>query len=115
MILPLLEHDLCDLGRIGRRRTLQPRVGIDFASNDYLGLASAPALRQAAIDALQAGVPIGAGGSRLLRGNHEQHEALETEAAAWIGAEAALFFSSGYAANAALLSTVPQRGDFIVY
>ena len=61
------------------------------------------------------GVPVGSGGSRLLRGNHEEHEALEAEAAAFFGSEAALYFSSGYTANAALLSTLPQRGDLMVH
>ncbi|MFA6606349.1 MAG: 8-amino-7-oxononanoate synthase, partial [Sphingomonas sp.] len=51
----------------------------------------------------------------LLRGNDPEHEALEAEAAAFFGSEAALSFSSGYAANAALLSTLPQRGDLIVH
>lgn len=103
------------LARSHRRRGLSPRAGLDFASNDYLGIAGAPPLVQAVHDALGRGVPIGSGGSRLLRGNHEEHERLEAEAAAWIGAESALFFSSGYAANSALLSTLPQRGDLIVY
>ncbi len=107
--------DLQNLSGRGRRRALQPRLGVDFSSNDYLGVASAPALREAVADALARGVPIGSGGSRLLRGNHEEHEALESEAAAFFGAEAALFFSSGYAANAALLSTLPQRGDLVVH
>ena len=61
--------------------------------------------------ALDRGVPVGAGGSRLLRGNHEEHEALEAEAAAYFGAESALFFGGGFLANTALLSTLPQRGD----
>jgi 8-amino-7-oxononanoate synthase len=60
-------------------------------------------------------VPIGSGGSRLLGGNHPEHEALEAEAAAFFGCEASLFFSTGYAANVSLLSTLPQRGDLIVY
>lgn len=113
----LEEHrrDLEDLSRRARRRALIPRSGFDFASNDYLGLASAPELRAAVIDALEGGVPIGSGGSRLLRGNHEQHELLESEAAAFFGSESALFFSSGYAANATLLSTLPQKGDLVVY
>lgn len=110
-----LSGQLDDLGRIHRRRALKPRAGLDFASNDYLGLASAAPLLQAVRDAIDRGIPIGSGGSRLLRGNHEEHEALEAETAEWIGAEAALFFSSGYAANSALLSTLPQRGDLIVY
>lgn len=107
--------DLERLGRIGRRRALHPRAGADFASNDYLGLAESARLREAVADALARGVPVGSGGSRLLRGNHAEHEALETEAAAFLGSEAALYFSSGYAANATLLATLPQRGDLIVH
>ena len=67
------------------------------------------------MEALARGVPIGSGGSRLLRGNHEEHEALESEAAFFFGAETALFFSNGYAANAGLFSTLPQRGDLVVH
>lgn len=106
---------LNDLNAANRLRGLKPRAGIDFASNDYLGLAGSPALRQAVAEALDRGAPVGSGGSRLLRGNHEEHEALETEAAALFGAQAALYFSSGYAANAALLATLPQRADLIVH
>ncbi|WP_256364151.1 8-amino-7-oxononanoate synthase [Brevundimonas sp. LM2] len=98
-----------------RLRRLAPRAGRDFASNDYLGLAASPALRNAVAEALARGVPVGSGGSRLLRGNHPEHEALEAEAAAVFGSAAALYFSSGYAANAALLATLPQRGDLIVH
>lgn len=108
-------RDLDELSRQSRRRSLLPRTGHDFASNDYLALASSPRLKQAVAEALERGVPLGSGGSRLLRGNHEEHEALEAEAATLFGTEASLFFSSGYAANAALLSTLPQRGDLIVY
>ncbi len=76
--------DLQSLADRGRLRTLRGRSGIDFASNDYLGLAESAELRQAAVDALARGVPIGSGGSRLLRGNHPEHEALEREAAAYL-------------------------------
>jgi 8-amino-7-oxononanoate synthase len=103
------------LASAARRRALAPRTGHDFASNDYLGLATGPELRTAAAVALARGVPVGSGGSRLLRGNHPEHEALEHEAAAWLGAQAALFVGSGYAANVALLATLPQRGDLIVH
>jgi 8-amino-7-oxononanoate synthase len=65
--------------------------------------------------ALERGVPVGSGGSRLLRGNHSEHEALEAEAAAFFRCERALWFSSGFAANSALFSTLPQRGDLVVY
>jgi len=108
-------QDLARLAARDRRRTLVPRTGRDFASNDYLGLAASGLLDEAVRDALDRGVPVGSGGSRLLRGNHDEHVALEAEAAAFFGAEAALFFSSGYAANVALLATLPQRGDLIVH
>ncbi|MFD1612933.1 8-amino-7-oxononanoate synthase [Sphingomonas tabacisoli] len=98
-----------------RRRALQPRGGVDFSSNDYLAMAHAPAMREAVSAALTRGVSIGSGGSRLLRGNDPEHEALEREAAAFYGSEAALFLSSGYVANSALLSTLPQREDHIFY
>lgn len=98
-----------------RRRALASRAGIDFASNDYLALADSAELRDAARAAIDRGVPIGSGGSRLLRGNHAEHEALEAEAATHFNARSALFFSSGYAANAALFASLPQRGDLILH
>ncbi len=108
-------HDLAGLAARGRLRKLAPRIGMDFASNDYLALAESPELAAAARAALARGVPIGAGGSRLLRGNHSEHEALEEDAARFFGAESALFFSAGFTANEALLSTAPQREDLILY
>ncbi|WP_267396751.1 MULTISPECIES: 8-amino-7-oxononanoate synthase [unclassified Sphingomonas] len=115
--MPLMPHlaDLAELAARDRRRALMPRAGIDFSSNDYLGLAGSARLRDAVAAALARGVPVGSGGSRLLRGNDDEHEALEAEAAAFFGSEAALFFASGYAANTALFATLPQRGDLVVY
>jgi 8-amino-7-oxononanoate synthase len=97
-----------------RLRSLNPRAGIDFSSNDYLALASYPRIRKAISAALEAGTPIGAGGSRLLRGNCAEHESLEAEAARFFGAEASIYFASGYIANFAVLTTLPQRGDLLV-
>lgn len=110
-------HDraLDALLRRGRLRSLDTPAGIDFTSNDYLGLAQSQALADAVVAAIERGVPIGAGGSRLLRGNHPEHEALEAEAAAFFGAETALFFGGGFIANTALMATLPSRGDLIVY
>lgn len=108
-------RDLDQLRQRSRLRALAPRAGRDFSSNDYLGLAGSRELATAVVEALDRGVPVGSGGSRLLRGNHPEHEALEAEAAAFFDAEAALYFSSGYAANAALLATLPQRGDLVVH
>ena len=107
--------DLDRLGAASRRRRLSPQTGTDFASNDYLGLARSPLLADAAHAALERGVPIGSSGSRLLRGNDPEHEALEAEAAAFFDCERALWFSSGFAANEALFSTLPQRGDLVVH
>jgi 8-amino-7-oxononanoate synthase len=109
------EADLRELADRGRLRSLRERSGIDFTSNDYLGLAESAELRQAAADAVARGVPVGSGGSRLLRGNHPEHEALETEAAGYFGAETALYFGGGYVANFAIFSTLPQTGDLVVH
>lgn len=110
-----LEANLRELESRGRLRSLRSRSGIDFTSNDYLGLAESDELRNAAADAIARGVPVGSGGSRLLRGNHPEHEALEAEAAAYFGAETALYFSGGFTANHAVFSTLPQRGDLVVH
>ena len=109
------QADLARLASASRRRSLAGLAGVDFSSNDYLGLAGSAELAQAAGEALARGVPVGSGGSRLLRGNHPEHEALETEAARFFGCERALWFSSGFAANSALFSTLPQRGDLVVH
>ena len=106
---------LDELAGLGRRRALSPPAGIDFTSNDYLGLAGSARLKQAVMAALDRGVPAGAGGSRLLRGNHAEHEALEAEAAAFFGTARALYFNGGYAANLAVLSTLPQEGDVVIH
>jgi 8-amino-7-oxononanoate synthase len=110
-----LHTDLARLSGLGRRRALVPFGGLDFTSNDYLGLAASAELAACARDALARGVPVGAGGSRLLRGNHPEHEALEAFATAFFGAESALYFASGYAANLTLFATAPQRGDLVVH
>ncbi|MFN4358668.1 8-amino-7-oxononanoate synthase [Sphingopyxis alaskensis] len=107
--------DLATLATQSRRRALAPRAGRDFASNDYLGLADSDVLRAALTAGIERGLPAGSGGSRLLRGNHAEHEALEVHAARHYGSEAALFFSTGFAANAALFATLPQRGDLVVH
>ncbi|MER9959325.1 aminotransferase class I/II-fold pyridoxal phosphate-dependent enzyme, partial [Mesorhizobium australicum] len=113
---PLASYDatLKRLARKDRLRTLSPRAGLDFSSNDYLGLASSRRLGDAVVAAIARGTPVGATGSRLLRGNAPEHEQLEADAAAFFGADRALFFGSGYIANFALLSALPQKGDLLV-
>ena len=79
--------------------------GVDFCSNDYLGLARDPRLRRAiAALAADGAVPQGATGSRLISGNHPAIEALEERLSDFYASEAALVFSSGFAANLGLLA-----------
>lgn len=99
-----------------RRLPAPPATGlVDFASNDYLGLSRHPALRAAVRQAATEAPTLGSTGARLLTGNSAAAEALETQIAAFHRAEAALLFTSGYAANHGLLSALPQRGDVILY
>lgn len=96
-------------------RTLRPASGRDFTSNDYLGFARHPALREAAKKALDDCGVVGAGGSRLLRGHHPLHALLEERAAEFFSSEKALYFGSGYLANLALFSTLCDRHDAVVF
>ncbi|RWD42132.1 8-amino-7-oxononanoate synthase [Mesorhizobium sp.] len=113
-VLERYQATLSGLARRNRLRGLSGPEGVDFASNDYLGLARSKRLADAVALALAAGTPVGAAGSRLLRGNDPEHEALEAKAARFFGAERALYFGSGYVANFAVLTTLPQKGDLIV-
>jgi 8-amino-7-oxononanoate synthase len=116
--LPLQDRaaqTLVDLAAANRLRQLKPATGIDFASNDYLQMAAHPRLRETLARAFDDGMPVGAGAARLLRGNHDVIIACEAHLANWLGAEKALLTSSGYQANYLLLSSLPQRGDVILF
>lgn len=113
-LLRRLSRELSALRSTSRHRAVKPAAGVDFASNDYLGLARHPALAEAVRAALDSAGTVGSGGSRLLRGNHPEHEALEAAAADFFGAESALYFASGFDANLALFSTLPSRRAAIV-
>ena len=97
----------------GLRRTLRPPAGIDLSSNDYLGLAQHPQIKEAMV----AGVEregAGSTGSRLLRGERDSFAALERRFAQFKGTESALYFSSGYLANIAVMATFAEADDVIV-
>jgi 8-amino-7-oxononanoate synthase len=96
----------------GLVRTLRPPSGIDFSSNDYLGLSTHPRLKQAMIDAV-ARDGVGSTGSRLLRGDRTAFTDLERQFAIFKGTDRALYFSSGYLANLAVLTTLAESGDVI--
>lgn len=113
-ILTRFEKSLNGLTRRSRRRQLLlSRDGLDFSSNDYLGLSHHPKLLLAVKNAVEMGV--GATGSRLLRGHHEAHEMLENQAANMFGSEASLFFANGFMANYALFTCLPKSGDIVIY
>ena len=94
--------------KAGLLRTLETaRGGIDFCSNDYLGLARDRRLRgRIAAVAAESAPPQGATGSRLISGNHPEIEALEAQLSGFYASEAALVFSSGFAANLGLLASL---------
>jgi len=91
------------------RATIEGRPVIVFCSNDYLGLAADPRLAEALRRASSQGS--GAGASRLISGTHPAHRAAEQILADWVGAESALLFSSGYAANVGALSALLDSHD----
>ena len=85
-------------------RDLAAPAGIQLSSNDYLGLASHARLKEAVVRALTEDARAASTGSRLLSGHHPRWDRLESEFAEFVGAEAALYFPSGYSANVGLLS-----------
>lgn len=88
---------------------------INFSSNDYLGLANDPAIKQALINALQTDdISYGSGAAHLVTGHHLQHHLVEDELADWLGTERALLFSTGYMANLAVPQALLQKGDIIL-
>ncbi|HSO43562.1 MAG TPA: 8-amino-7-oxononanoate synthase [Rhodospirillales bacterium] len=113
--LQRLTRDLERLRAEFRYRSLNLPGGVDFTSNDYLGLSRHPALAEAAREALATGPMFGAAGSRLLRGHHPDHAELEAFAAEVFAAEKALYMSTGFVANYTLFTALAQRGDAIVF
>lgn len=98
-------------------RNLSVNTGlIDFCSNDYLGFSQSDELK-ASIEShlkLYPNYNIGSTGSRLISGNDEFTQKLESEIAFFHNSESALIFNSGYDANVGLFSSLPQRGDTII-
>jgi 8-amino-7-oxononanoate synthase len=108
-----LSKSLRALEQQHQRRTLAEVRGVDFCSNDYLGLAQHPAIRAAVAAAVEKANRIGGTASRLLSGHTQGWHDLEEEFAEFAGTEAALFFGSGYAANVGLLSAIVGPDDVV--
>ena len=116
---PRLDHELERALEERARRGLKRETkldgvvpGVDFGSNDYLGLSRDDAIASA----LTAAAAYGVGGrsARLLAGGSVLHEESERALARWLGAEAALLFPSGYQANIGLVGALVGRGDAIL-
>jgi 8-amino-7-oxononanoate synthase len=105
--------ELADLESQAQLRHLETVRGIDLGSNDYLGLAVDPRMKQAIREALDSAPRVASTGSRLLSGHDEAWTTLESDFARWLGAEAALYFTSGYAANIGLLSAFLRPEDVV--
>jgi 8-amino-7-oxononanoate synthase len=90
---------------------------IDFSSNDYIGFAKSESIFQETHQYLidNNSIQNGATGSRLLSGNHKLYSETEKYIAQFHQSESALIFNSGYDANVGFFSSVPQKGDFILY
>lgn len=125
MVEQTLKTALTDWERDGLKRALRPQSGpqgriitvegrrvLNFCSNDYLGLADDPRLKEAAAACLKE-EGVGAGASRLISGNMASHQRLEEALARFKGTESCLLFSTGYMANVGIISAIFGRGDII--
>ncbi|HRU06703.1 MAG TPA: 8-amino-7-oxononanoate synthase [Candidatus Brocadiia bacterium] len=92
--------------------TIDGRPAVNFASNNYLGLANHPALREAGIRALRRW-GVGAGASRLVTGSSTLHRELEERIARFEDLPAAVLFNSGYCANVGVIASLVGRGDAV--
>ena len=92
---------------------LNGREVLNLSSNNYLGLANHPALKEAAREALDRW-GCGSGASRLISGNMTAHEELEQRIARFKGTEAALVFNSGYQANVGIIATLAEKDDVVL-
>src|ERR1035437_7854541 len=95
------------------RIDIRNRTLLNISSNDYLGLANEPALKEAAIRAVER-YGAGAGGSRLICGSLAPHQELDETLAAFKGTEAALSFSTGYAAAIGAICALLGKDDFLI-
>ncbi len=115
-INPLVERmslRLAELKSHSLLRNLSLVSGINLCSNDYLGLSDDPRLRQAVWQEVERCERVAATGSRLLSGHDAVWDEVETVFAAFARTEAALYFSSGFAANTGLLSSILAPGDVV--
>jgi 8-amino-7-oxononanoate synthase len=108
-----MESALAGLRERDQLRTFAQLQGVNLCSNDYLGLAEDPRLKQAVAESVEQAARVGSTGSRLLSGHDPVWNELEEEFARFARTEAALYFANGYAANVGLLSAVLGKNDLV--
>lgn len=112
----LMNQHLFKRKEIGNFRSLQIKKNlIDFASNDYLGLARSQKLKKAILSEWKTLGYLGSTGSRLLTGNNTYIEFLEAKIAAFHGFETGLIFNCGYMANVGLISSITKEEDILFF
>ena len=112
-IVSRIQDELEELGRDAQLRTLAEIRGVNLCSNDYLALCDDPRLKDAVVQAVTEARRVSSTGSRLLSGQCAEWDDIEREFAAFAGTEAALCFSSGYAANIGVLTSVLKPNDIV--
>ena len=112
MLEERVRRRLAEWEAAGLRRVPRPPSGIDFSSNDYLNLSAHP-LIVARFARAAAREGCGSTGSRLLRGDRAVFVSVEERFAAFKRTERSLYFSSGYLANLAVMTTLAERGDVV--
>src|SRR5262245_22125546 len=112
-LLGELERDLAELRARDQLRSFAEITGVNLCSNDYLGLAEDPRLKEAIMESVANAARVGGTGSRLLSGHGAAWNELEGEFAEFAETDAALYFANGYAANLGLLSAVLGKKDLV--
>jgi 8-amino-7-oxononanoate synthase len=112
MLEDRVRRRLAEWQTAGLLRVLRPPTGFDLSSNDYLNLSTHPLI----VERFARGIDregCGSTGSRLLRGDRVTFAAVERRFAGFKGTERALYFSSGYLANIAVMTTLTESGDVV--
>jgi len=107
-----IKNQIAEIEAKGLKRKLASPKGIDFSSNDYLGLAKDDRLINALIEGAK-NEGVGSTASRLLRGERDCFRDVEKQFAEWKGTESSLYFSSGYQANVGLMQTFLEHDDVV--
>jgi 8-amino-7-oxononanoate synthase len=115
-----LQHLADELAALAKANRLRERQGpldagfLNLCSNDYLGYQHTGRLSAALAQALADGTPLGSGASRLVSGERGEHRDFEASLASWLGTDASLAFSSGYAANVGTVAALAVAGDHVI-